>query len=133
MKTTNNWKPVVSSLLSKLQKAGCKLITIDQESDPDEWIQIDQTLSPTKQRNAATEELCAVDCPQLLVEMPDGKRGWIHIVLGNGPEEIVADYHCHPVLDRVTEDHSAQWESRKVPQITDKVSAQETSERKHGA
>ncbi len=40
---------------------------------------------------AAIEAITAVDESRLYVRR-DGYKGWVHFVLGNSPEEIVADF-----------------------------------------
>ena len=103
---TYNWKPVVGSLLSKLQNAGFTLVSADG-----------QRLEGTdrEKRQQAKAAICAVDESHLYVEDSEGISKWIFVVLGNEPEETVNDYSCHPGLDAVLEDFVKQWEGKPCP------------------
>lgn len=103
--TINNWKPEVRSLLKSLTDAGIKL---EAGHNGAEKFKFD-TLS------SFIENLIACDEANLYVQMPDGRKLTLYLVLGNSPGELVSDYTCHLLLDKVTEAHSAKWEGRKQP------------------
>lgn len=108
----NNWKPEVASLIHRLRKAG---FTIDSGNNGEEvfhWF----SMKPAE----FIRELTACDEATLRVLSPDRARMLtIWLVFGNCPGEIVADYHLHEDLDKVTEAHFNAWEMRKQPKCYD--------------
>ena len=108
-KPSLNWRPVVGSLLKKLQTHGFTLVSVN---DGDE----DHTLVGTDRdkRQQAKAAICAVDEASLYVDTSEGVRKWIYIVLGNAPEELVADCSGSG-LDEVLEEFSKQWEGKSCP------------------
>ena len=111
-----DWKPIVEDLISRLLAKGFSLgyvydggyesITVHTIED-------------------AVDAICAVDDSYLYVLAPyrkttpvsDRDWKWVKIVLGNGPDEIVNDYTCDPLIDQVTAEHAKAWEDRPIPTI----------------
>lgn len=109
MRIINNWFPEVSDLLRSLVKAGFKLVSGNNGENEFKFVNKGQFV----------RELTACDESWLRVESPEGKRLGLFLVLGNSPGELVADYHCHPLLDKVTTEHYDKWEGSK--QLTETV------------
>lgn len=107
--TINNWKPEVRSLLKSLTDAGCKL---ERSHNGEDALLFNNNLA------AFVEHLIACDEAHLRVVMPDGERRTLYLVLGNSPGELVCDYGCHDLLDKVTDAHYTKWEGRAQPKKT---------------
>lgn len=109
----NNWKPVIGSLVHKLVKAGFTLTAVD---DGEERIKV-------RTAKEAVEAINAVDDSHLFLTKDfAGKpvKTWLFIVLGNEPEETVADYsitELEPELEAVLDAFAARWEGVRVPKI----------------
>lgn len=114
-----DWSVPVRSLLHKFQMAG---FNISNVHDGEEMIQIDQSLSQTKIKHAATDVVVSVDDSFVYINK-DGLCARLWIVLGNEPEEIVADYNYNPQLEELLEEtidkYTLQWEGKKCPMIED--------------
>lgn len=110
MKKTNNWRPVIGSLLSKLQKAGFVLVSVDNGDG-----EVILKGTDREKRQQAKAEINATDESSLYVENSESIRKWIYIVLGNSPEETVCDYTVDSGLDAVFEEFSNQWQGRPCP------------------
>ena len=114
-----DWSVPVKSLLGRFQEAGFILSAVH---DGEEMIKIDQNLSKTKVRHSATETIVSVDESFVYINK-DGMRARLFIVLGNEPEELVADYNYNPKLEELLEEtidkFSTQWEGVKCPMIAD--------------
>lgn len=110
IQTINDWKPEVRSLIATLAANGCTLVQSDNGEDVMAFA--DGTMAEF------VEHLIACDEAHLRVQMPDGERRTLYLVLGNSPGELVCDYGVHDVLDKVTEAHYNKWEGRKQPTIT---------------
>lgn len=108
MRTINNWKPEVSSLINRLRKNKCLPLKV---CDGEEVY-----LNPSIKE--CVDVICGVDEGWLKVSLPDGSIQTLFLVLGNEPGVIVSDYTCHPLLDKVTEEHYESWEGRKQPTLT---------------
>lgn len=69
-------------------------------------------------RQEATDAITAVDEAWLNVSH-EGRKARIFIVLGNEPDELVADYGCSeelmPLVDDVVDAHRNQWEGKRCP------------------
>ena len=107
---TYNWKPVVGSLLSKLQKAGFTLVSVDNGGGKEKLEGTDR-----EKRQQAKAEICAVEEAHLYVETGEGIRKWIFLVLGNEPHETVNDYAPDSGLEAVFEGFEKQWEGKSCP------------------
>ena len=105
----NNWKPETRSLIASLQKAG---LTIHSQHNGEYGTKFSDV-----SRSKFIEDLIACDESRLYVVTPEGKKLGLFLVLGNSPGELVCDYHCHPLLDAVTETHYKKWNGRKQPTI----------------
>jgi len=116
---SNDWSVPIKSLLAKFQEAGFNITAVN---DGEETIKIDQTLSITKIRHAAADVVNSVDAATVYINK-DGMKARLWIVLGNEPDEILADYTYHPnlekLLDGVSERYSTQWSGVKCPRIED--------------
>jgi hypothetical protein len=109
----NNWKPVILDILNRLVQANFTLVSVDNGGDEE---------VETPSIAMALDEINATDESDLYVSNPNGKKRWLHIVLGNEPSETIADYTCDDLLDEVCEDFSESWEGRKVPTFDDSTS-----------
>lgn len=114
-----DWRPVVRSFLFTFQKAGFK---ITGAYDGEESVNIDGTLSDQAARNEATDIVTSVDDSHVVMHYNRGGESRtveFYIVLGNEPEELVADYwvreddmdYIKEVMDRFTK----RWEYRPCP------------------
>jgi hypothetical protein len=114
-----DWSVPVKSLLAKFQEAG---FNISNVYDGEDMIPIDQTLSKTKIRHSAADIVVSVDESFVYINK-DGMRARLFIVLGNDPEELVADYNYNPQLEELLEEtidkYTLQWEGVKCPMIAD--------------
>jgi hypothetical protein len=114
-----DWSVPVKSLLAKFQEAGFNVSAVH---DGEGMIRIDQNLSKTKVRHSAADTVVSVDESFVYVNK-DGMRARLFIVLGNEPEEIVADYNYNPQLEELLEEtidkYTLQWEGKKCPMIAD--------------
>jgi alpha-glucosidase (family GH31 glycosyl hydrolase) len=108
-----NWTVPVSSLLSRLQDNGYKIFSVN---DGAEMQIIDQNLSNRTSRKEATDHICSVD-ESAVALCKDGKTFAVYIVLGNDPDEIVADYTDNEDLERVIDEFSDNWCDKKCPVI----------------
>ena len=94
---TLNWKPVVLSLLQHLETQGLvpHSVCYDEERI-DTW-----SADPSDRRNEVAEEICAVDGARLACESGPYVAN-LYLVLGNEPEELVADWSCtrDPVFEQ---------------------------------
>jgi len=110
-----DWSKPVSSLLNKLQQNG---FTIAAVNDGMETEKMDPNKSNLYNRKLATEVITSVDEAGMRVTKGD-KRGFVYIVLGNDPEELVCDYTDWDDLEEVITAHSRQWEGKKCPVVAD--------------
>lgn len=108
IETINDWKPEVKSLIKSLTDAGCELISSNNGEDR---MQFKGRISEF------VEHLIACDEAQIVVKMPDGMIRTLFLVLGNSPGELVCDYGCHDVLDKITDAHYEKWEGRAQPKL----------------
>lgn len=108
-----NWAIPVASLLNTLQENGYKIFSV---SDGDKPILIDQNLSDNTARKNAVDVISSVDYSAVALNK-DNKIFAVHIVLGNEPSELAADYTDDEDLERVIDDHIERWEGRKCPTI----------------
>jgi hypothetical protein len=105
-----DWKPCVRDLLERLVSAGFAISEIDDGGDLIEFTTLDaavDTITSVDESTVVTKDTQSNSEPVLL------------IVLGNGPDEIVADYGgcdlaCGKRLGMILEGHSKDWEGREV-------------------
>ena len=109
------------SLLNHLKKDGLRLVAVN---DGCEWFHVDNTLSTLRQRLFAAEVITSVDESHLVVT--DGSFGGatatLFIVLGNEPEELVADIASgsDSLMDRIDDVvslFSNSWEGEPCPTV----------------
>lgn len=108
-----NWKPVVGSLLKVLQDHHFELVRVH---DGEGEIKLSGT--PRQRRQAAKLAICAVDESDLLVKHPTlDKLAWLYVVLGNEPEETVADNSDVLVLNLALEQFAKKWKGKPCPTV----------------
>ena len=111
MRTINTYKPELESLLLRLQDRGCKIISGSNGGDhfKAQGVPADEFL----------EELLGADEAWLRVQTPDGgeKLRTLYLVYGNEPGVIVCDHHVDDVLDKVVDEHYAEWSEKEQPTI----------------
>ena len=105
-----DWSGPVNSLLNTLQKDG---YTIVEVFDGGEWTKFNQT-TYLAVRKEATDIITSVDECHLRIKKGDEKLR-LFIVLGNEPEEIVADYISNDELEVTLDKYIAMWEGKKCP------------------
>lgn len=104
----NNWKKVVSSLFHNLKQAGFTPFEVNN-GDEDES-------TPTWKE--ALEEATACDEASVYLKHPDSQKLiWLYIVLGNSPEELVADYSVFEPIEAPLAKFSSVWEGKPCPTI----------------
>lgn len=104
-----NYRPVIGSLLKKLQVHGFTLVSVDDGGETHHL-----TGTNREQRQQAKAAICAVDESHLYVDTSEGSRKWLFIVLGNEPEETVSD-HSGSGLDEVIDEFTNQWAGKPAP------------------
>ena len=102
-----NWKPVISSLVRQLIKDGFVPFKVDDGGDE---------LESTPSAKSAVDAMNAVDESYLLVKK-NGKRFGLLIILGNSPEETVADHSCDPELEESVNTFSHRWAGKPCPMV----------------
>ncbi|MGB7565954.1 MAG: hypothetical protein WBM08_14535 [Prochlorococcaceae cyanobacterium] len=119
MTTRYDWKPPVRSLIRHLNAHNIEPISVD---DGEETVQLTKA-NFFPRREEATEIITSVDESRLNV-MCAGQAGWLLIILGNEPEELVADYSpgsrrndLGARLAQATTAYSKQWEGKPCPRI----------------
>lgn len=102
-------KPVMS-LLNKLQKKGCEIVSVH---DGEEWVKCDG--NNLNCRKDATDAILSVDESLVKIKYNDEVAKLI-IVLGNEPSEILCDYsykegsNLETILEEVSDEFYTQWE-----------------------
>lgn len=116
-----DWNPPVMSLLNHLQEDGLRLVAVN---DGCEWFHVDDTLSALRQRLFAAEVITSVDESHLVVtDCSFGSAtATLFIVLGNEPEELVADIasNSDSLMDEVggvVSLFSDYWEGKPCPTV----------------
>lgn len=110
MRTYFDWKPVVRSICKTLVENGVEIVGASDCEEPIKSSNIKEIV----------ECICGVDEGYIYVKTPDtpeGKKKVLFIVLGNEPEETIADWSSDPLLDKVCEKFSEKWEGRKCPTV----------------
>ena len=108
-----DWSVPVSSLINKLQKNGYKIYGVNDSKD---MVKIDQNHSNLVARKKAVDVIDSVD-ESILVVIKDKNTFGLFIVLGNDPEELVADYSSNDDLERIVDEFISCWEGKKCPTI----------------
>ena len=113
-----DWTAPVMSLLSKLQKADVKILSVN-DGDEYENVVDDSNLAVRKD---ATDMITSVDESLVRVQYEDG-FATLCIVLGNDTSEILADYSFTPgskleeILENASEAFCEQWENVPCPMV----------------
>ena len=109
---TYNWKPVIGSLLKVLLDHNFTLLAVNNGEEHTSLVG-----TPRERRQKAKTEICATDESSLYVSHPSypNKHQWIFIVLGNEPEETVADYTVNDLLELALEQFCKKWENKPTP------------------
>jgi hypothetical protein len=112
-----DWTVPVLTLIHQLQNHDFDILSVN---DGDEDIPIISNSGSPQERVEATEAITAVDEAWLRIGREGKQRGTIYIVLGNEPDELVADYGANteemmPFIEEAVEAHRKQWEGKKCP------------------
>lgn len=109
-----NWRPVVSSLLKTLQDHNFTLVSVDNGEHRVNLL----GMTSRQSRQLAKSEIVSVDESSILVSHPSigEKLLWLLIVLGNSPEETVADYSVNDILEIALEQFCKKWQNKPCPQ-----------------
>jgi hypothetical protein len=113
-----DWSKPVSSLLYRLQEKGFTLISVFDGEETTTLV----NNNPIHRRKEATEIITSVDESWVTVGYKED-RADLYLVLGNGPDEILADYSYCPdteleaLLEEVEDQFSRAWENKKVPVV----------------
>jgi hypothetical protein len=112
-----DWTVPVRTLIHQLQNHDFDILSVN---DGDEDIPIISNAGSPQERVEATEAITAVDEAWLRIGREGKQRGTIFIVLGNEPDELVADYGANteemmPFIEEAVEAHRKQWEGKKCP------------------
>lgn len=97
MSTPTTDRGALQQVIRALLAAG---VTLDRVYDGEEDI-------PVKNETEALDAIFAVDLAWLHVNLADGSTGYLFAVLGNSPEEVVADYTLN--LDSVIDPVTSGW------------------------
>lgn len=109
-----DWTLPVRTLIHHFQNHDFDVVSVnDGEEDVTIFAQ-----SKAGKRIEATEIITSVDESYLRVAKGE-QTAIIFIVLGNEPDELVADYGCSeelmPFVDEVVDAHRNQWEGKRCP------------------
>jgi len=112
-----DWTVPVRTLIHQLQNHDFDILSVN---DGDEDIPIISNAGSPQERVEATEAITAVDEAWLRIGRAGNQRGTIYIVLGNEPDELVADYGANteemmPFIEEAVEAHRKQWEGKRCP------------------
>lgn len=119
-----NWKPVVKSFFDIAQKAGFEATHVD-DGGGEGYEDITKRAKTQADRKAvAIQMVCDVDeCRVNFVHMPTGKDVAALFVLGNGAEEICANWTISnnpdtaKTFEDATDEFYSEWEHQKVPMV----------------
>ena len=110
-----DWTVPVLTLIHQLQNHDFDILSLH---DGYEYIPIISNSGSPQERVEATEAIVSVDESWLTIGRGKDK-GTIYIVLGNEPDELVADYAVREALsvdlEAAIEAHRKQWEGKKCP------------------
>ena len=102
----NDWEKVTSSLFHNLKKAGFTPFQVNNGDEDEQTPTWKEALSETTATGEASVYLKHPDTEKLI---------WLYIVLGNEPEELVADYSVFEPLEAPLAAFCAVWEGKKCP------------------
>jgi hypothetical protein len=105
-----NHRAVIGSLLATLQRHGFELQLVDDGGKRHRL-----TGTPRTRRQEAKGHIVGVESSDLwVIEPVSGKSLWLLIVLGNAPEETVADFTISEKLEKAIDDFSNKWEKKSA-------------------
>ena len=112
-----DWTVPVRTLIHQLQNYDFDILSVN---DGEEDIPIISNSGSRAERIEAAEAIVAVDESWLRIGREGKLRGTIYIVLGNEPDELVADYSANtedmmPLIEAAVEAHRDMWEGVKCP------------------
>ena len=110
-----DWTVPVRTLIHQLQNHDFDILSVN---DGEEDIPIISNSGSLAERQEVTGAITAVDEAWLRVGM-NRMTATLYIVLGNEPDELVADYSCPeelmPFVEEAVEAHRKQWEGKRCP------------------
>lgn len=113
MKMQNDWKPVISSFIRHMRKAGFLASVVNNGDDEDYTVRTD---------DGAVSEINATDESNVWFAR-EGEENpfWAFVVLGNEPYEMIADYTAREseagrAFEAAIEAWSESWEGKPTPQ-----------------
>jgi len=110
-----DWTLPVRTLIHHFQNHDFRVLSVN---DGEEDVPIVSNPYSLAERKEATEIITSVDESYLRVAKGE-QTAIIFIVLGNEPDELVADYGCSeelmPFVDDVVNAHRNQWEGKRCP------------------
>jgi hypothetical protein len=115
--THPDWTVPVLTLIHQLQNHDFDILSVN---DGYEYVPLISKSGSPQERVEATEAIVAVDEAWLRIGRGGNLRGTIYIVLGNEPDELVADYSANTedmmsLIEAAVEAHRKQWEGKKCP------------------
>ena len=116
--TCLDWTLPVRTLIHQLQNHDFDILSVNDGGDED--VPIISNSGSLAERQEATEAITAVDVSELRIGRGGKLRATIYIVLGNDPDELVADYRATneemmSFIDEAVEAHRTMWEGKKCP------------------
>ena len=106
-----DWSVPVASLVNKLQENGYKIYGAN---DGEELVTIHPNHSNLVARKKAVDVIVSVDDSTLVITK-NNKTFGLFIVLGNDPDELVADYTSNDDLEKVIDEFQSYWGGKKCP------------------
>lgn len=91
----NDYRNETLDLFRRLQKAGFKILSVNNGEEETEWGEVDEA--------EFLAETMACDQAWLRVRNLDGKGRTLFLVYGNSKGELVCDYTCADDLERVVD------------------------------
>ena len=114
--TTRDWTQPVLELLVQLQDQGLELISVD---DGEERLKPEGN-DPPERRLSIAKAITSVDASWLLIGKRE-RKATLFIVLGNEPDELVADWTAspwlNPLIEVAVDRHRQIWEGVPCPLI----------------
>ena len=122
--TCLDWTLPVRTLIHQLQNHDFDILSVNDGGDED--VPIISNSGSLAERQEATEAITAVDVSELRIGRGGKLRATIYIVLGNEPDELVADYRATnevmmSLIEVAVENHRTMWEGKKCPVIEEVV------------
>jgi hypothetical protein len=113
-----DWTKPVASLLHTLQTSG---FTIQAVNDGQEICKFDH-LNSVKARKEAVDAVTSVDESYVRIHDANQYGATLFIVLGNEPDELVADWSHQPKFEQVRLENAIdayinRWQGKKCPKV----------------